>query len=218
MWLYYGLTGNVACGKSTVAKFFEEFGCHILDADEISRSVMKRGGSAFNKVVSAFGQNVLGSDGELDRMAMRKIVFSDIKERKKLESIVHPAILEEERRLIGRIKGKKTNGIIITQAALSVESGSYKRFDGLIIVYAEKNQQMQRLLKRDGITKEMAENMIKSQMPYEKKVKYAEFIVDNSGNLEQTKEDTNRVFNILTQKHFAMRMDNKEQKTKRTLK
>ena len=197
--IYLGLTGNIACGKSSVAALFEKLGCYSIDADELSRKVMSKGEKAYEQIVEAFGESVLKENGELDRPLIKRIVFNDETERKTLESIVHPAILEAEQKLAGEIKGKDNKAIIITQAALSVEAGTYKRFDTLIVVYADEKCQLERLLKRDGINRDIAEKMIASQMHYEEKVKFADFIIDNSGSLESLENEVNRVYSDIKQ-------------------
>ncbi|KAA0258624.1 dephospho-CoA kinase [Deferribacter autotrophicus] len=197
MSLYLGLTGNIASGKSTVAKMFESLGCYTIDADEISRIVMKKGEKAYFKIIEAFGEKILDENGEIDRGKLKEIVFNDDSKRVVLEQIVHPAIRDYERKLVSEIKGRDSQAIILTQAALIIEKKSFDRFDGIILVYVDRKSQLERLLKRDGIDKELAEKIIASQMPYEEKVKYANFIIDNSKDLEHLKSEVNRVYNVL---------------------
>ncbi|MCD8492963.1 MAG: dephospho-CoA kinase, partial [Geovibrio sp.] len=121
--MYLGLTGNIAGGKTTVAKMFERLGCYTIDTDILSRRVMAQGGAAYPVVVDTFGVDVVDSEGNIDRSALRKIVFNDDAARKRLEEIVHPAILKTEAKLVGEIKGKDDRAIILTQAALCVETG-----------------------------------------------------------------------------------------------
>lgn len=195
--MYIGLTGNIASGKSTVAKMFEELGCYTIDADEISKKVMKKGGSAYDGVVRYFGKAILNSDFEIDRGRLKKIVFDDPKKREMLEQIVHPAILDYERKLVSSIKGRDDKAIILTQAALIIEKGTYSRFDAIIVVYIDETTQLKRLLQRDGIDKDLALKIIKSQMSQEEKLKYADFIIDNSRDLEFTKLEVKRVFEAI---------------------
>lgn len=177
--------------------FFEKHGCYCIDTDEISRIVMRPGEKAYNGVVEAFGRDVLNADETLDRAKIRSIVFNDPEKRKMLEGIVQPAILEYESKAVGGIKGKDDKGIIITQAALTVESGSYKRFDWLVVVYTDPKVQLQRVMKRDSITEEQAKKIIEAQMPIEEKLKYANFIIDNSADLDKLEREVRRVIELI---------------------
>lgn len=203
--MYLGLTGNIAGGKSTAAKIFERLGCYTIDTDILSRRVMAKEGLAYPAVVDAFGVDVLDKEGNIDRAVLRKVVFNDDSARKRLEEIVHPAILKTESRLVGEIKGKDDKAIILTQAALCVETGAYTRFDGLIVVYCEPEEQLKRLMLRDNISKEDAEKIIRTQMPIDEKVKYADFIVNNSGTPEETEKDVKRVYDLIVLMKSAMR-------------
>jgi dephospho-CoA kinase len=204
--MYLGLTGNIAGGKTTVAKMFEKLGCYTIDTDIISRTVMsKDGGLAYAPVVEAFGTEILDADGNIDRKVLRNIIFSDPTARKKLERITHPAILKTESKLVGEIKGKDDKAIILTQAALCVETGAYTRFDGLVVVYCEPEEQLRRVMKRDNISREDAEKIIAAQMPIDEKVKYADFIINNSTTLDETEKDVKRVYNLITLMKQAMR-------------
>ncbi|GAB1535940.1 dephospho-CoA kinase [Geovibrio sp. ADMFC3] len=203
--MYLGLTGNIAGGKSTAAKMFERLGCYTIDTDILSRRVMAKEGLAYPFVVDSFGVDVLDKEGNIDRAVLRKVVFNDDSARKRLEEIVHPAILKTESRLVGEIKGKDDKAIILTQAALCVETGVYTRFDGLIVVYCEPEEQLKRLMLRDNISKEDAEKIIRTQMPIDEKVKYADFIVNNSGTPEETEKDVKRVYDLIVLMKSAMR-------------
>ncbi|WP_022851238.1 dephospho-CoA kinase [Limisalsivibrio acetivorans] len=195
--MYLGLTGNIATGKSTVAKMFEELGCYSIDADAISREVMAKDGRAYAGVVEEFGSEILDENGEIDRAALKGIVFGNEKRRLALEKIVHPHILRREDELVGEIKGKDDKAFIITQAALSVEKGTYKRFDALIVVYSDPVTQLERLSERDGINEREALRIMASQMPMSDKIRYADYIINNSGTLDETREDVNRVYTLL---------------------
>ena len=210
MALYLGLTGNIAGGKSTVAEMFEKLGCYTIDADELSREVMAKGGGAYDAVVSEFGAQILDNSGEIDRKGLKAIVFADDAKRKTLEQIVHPAIFDAEKKKIGQIKGRDNDAIILTQAALSVETGSYKRFQALIVVYTDEQTQLERLLHRDGIDEATAKRIMQSQMPIDEKVKYADYVVDNSGKIDDTRKDVERVFEKLKLLNYASKQLKKE--------
>jgi len=203
--VYIGLTGNIASGKSTAAKFFEELGCYSIDADQISRIVMQPDGGAYGQIVRLFGEGVLAPDKTLDRAKIRNIVFADQAMRKKLEEIVHPAILEYERKEVGRIKGRDDKAIIITQAAVTIEAGTQDRFDKLIVVYVEQEVQLKRLMERDNISAEDAKKIIDAQMPIDEKLKFAQYVIDNSGGLTNLKQEVERVFELIKLTKYGMK-------------
>ena len=195
--MYLGLTGNIASGKSTAAKFFAELGCYCLDTDEISRMVMQSGQKAYEGVLNLFGEGILSEDGTLNRKALRSMVFANPSLRKQLEDIVQPAIRDYEKAEVGRIKGSDDKAVIITQAAVAVEAGTHGRFDRMIVVYVEPEVQLKRLMERDDISEEDAVRIINSQMPIAEKVKYAHFIIDNSSDLNNLKKEVKRVWELI---------------------
>lgn len=195
--MYLGLTGNIASGKSTAAMYFEKHGCYCIDADEISRIVMSPGEEAYEGVVREFGSEVINPDSTLNRAKIREIVFNDGAKRKILESIVQPAILAYEAKAVGRIKGKDDKAVIVTQAALTVESGSFKRFDALVVVYTDPKAQLERVMKRDNITEKEAKKIIAAQMPIDEKLKYAQFIINNSTDIDRLEREVRRVFEMI---------------------
>lgn len=201
---YLGLTGGIATGKSTIAKFFEELGCYTIDADHISRIVMAKGGSAYLDIIRNF-PDILDNNKEIDRNKLRNIVFNDQNKRLLLESIVHPKILEYEKKVVGEIKGKDDKGIIITHAALIIEKGTYDRFDGVILVYLDKETQIKRIIQRDKISEDEAKRIIDSQMSYEEKLKYADFVIDNSKDLIYTKNEVKRVFELIKKINYGIK-------------
>lgn len=202
---YLGLTGGIASGKSTVAEFFEKYGAFTIDADEISRVVMKKGGAAYNEIVEYFGKKILLDDGEIDRKKLRSIVFENPDYRKRLEEITHPKILEYEKNLIADFKSRNDKDLIITQAALILEKGTYKRFDAVIVVYLDKETQIKRVVQRDKIDEETAEKIINTQMPLDEKLKYADFVIDNSGTLEETEQDVKRVIELINKINYGIK-------------
>jgi len=195
--VYIGLTGNIASGKSTASKFFAELGCYCIDADDISRIVMQPGQKAYDEVVKLFTEGILSEDKTINRKALRSMVFANPSLRKQLEAIVQPAIRDYEKKEVGRIKGEDDKAIIITQAAVAVEAGTSERFDRLIVVYVEPEVQLQRVMKRDDIDEEQAVQIINSQMPIGEKVKHAHFVIDNSGDIDQLKDEVTRVFELV---------------------
>jgi dephospho-CoA kinase len=185
--LKVGLTGSIAVGKSHVLGVLAELGCHSIDADKIARDVVRPGGEGLRSVVASFGDGVLREDGSLDRGKLGKIVFGDEAKRKKLNSILHPLIIAKQNELIRELEAKDPDGIVVIDAALMIESGGYQRLDKLIVVHCRPEIQLQRLMKRDGLSQAVAEERIKAQMPQEEKMKYADFLIDTSGDFENTR-------------------------------
>jgi len=183
--LRVGLTGGIACGKSRVLRRLGAAGLDTLDLDEVAREVTAPGGAAYREVVEAFGPPILEKGGAIDRKALAAIVFADPAARARLNAIVHPRIrAEEERRL--SVRGRRADGVTVTDAALLVESGIHLRFDRLVVVHCEPEQQLRRLVARDGIDEKAAEARIAAQMPVREKRRFAHLEVDATGTLEET--------------------------------
>lgn len=187
MMLKVGLTGSIAVGKSTVCDIFRELGCHILDADRTAREVVEQGTAGLEKVVKQFGKNILKPDGSLDRAALGGIVFADEAKRNLLNSIIHPLVFKAQNEWIESLEKSDPHGIAIVDAALMIESGGYKRFNKLIVVWCNADIQLARLMKRDGFSIEEAKRRIDSQMPQEDKKKFADYLIDTSDSLDETR-------------------------------
>ena len=188
-----GLTGNIGCGKSTVAKMFQELGAYVVDADKIIHSFYKKGHPVYKKVLDTFGEKILDKEGNIDRKKLAEIVFSDEEKLKKLEEITHSSLYEELKK-IERKLSKDT--IFIVEASLLVEKGSYKKFDKLIVVYAPYEVCKERAIKR-GLSPEDFQRRWKLQMPIEEKVKFGDYVIDNSRSLEETYEQVKKIYEEL---------------------
>lgn len=195
--LKVGLTGSIAVGKSHVCEVFRELGCHVLDADKSARDVVATGTPGLQKIVSAFGPDILASDGSLDRKKLGSIVFSDTSKRQLLNSIVHPLVFEEQNNWLGDREKEDPNGIAIVDAALMIESGGFRRFDQLIVVWCRPDIQLARLMSRDNLTEAEAQQRIAAQMPQDEKKKYADFLIDTSGTFAETRSQVVHVFSML---------------------
>ena len=191
--LKVGLTGSIAVGKSSVCEVFRELGCAVLDADRVARDVVEPGTIGLKRVV----ESVLQPDGRLDRPKLGLIVFADEEKRLLLNSIIHPLVFESQNAWLKDVELSDPNGIAIVDAALMIESGGYKRFDKLIVVWCEPELQLQRLMARDGISKEVAEARIAAQMPQDEKKRYADFLIDTSNDYENTCRQTTEIFHQL---------------------
>lgn len=186
--LKVGLTGSIAVGKSYVLSVLAELGCVTFDADKIAHSVMEPGREAYEVIVREFGEDVLGADRSIDRRKLGAIVFVDEARRMRLNEIVHPRVKEEQDRLLAEAEARDRNGIAIIDAALLIESGGYKRFDKLIVVYCDRATQIERLMRRNTITREDAERRIAAQMSSQEKRGYADFEIDTSGTQADTRK------------------------------
>ena len=195
--LKVGLTGSIAVGKSFVVSVLKELGCATFDADRIAHAVMEPGMPAYEDVVREFGDGVLASDQTIDRTKLGAIVFADAERRQRLNQIVHPRVIEEQNRLLAEAETANPHGIAVVDAALMIESGGYKRFDKLIVVFCDRQTQVERLMKRNQISREDAERRIAAQMPSEEKRKYADYEIDTSGTFEQTRGRVEEVYQFL---------------------
>ena len=181
-----GLTGGIACGKSSVARFLVDRGALVIDADELSRQAVHPGTPALERVVEAFGREVLLPDGSLDRRRMRSLVFGNDEKRRQLEAILHPEIkrLAEERITDAAKRGER---IVFYMVPLLVEAGLTDRVDEIWVVTIRPDLQLERLMARDGISREEACRIIASQMPVNEKERYGRVVIDNSGTPEETR-------------------------------
>ncbi len=189
----YGLTGSIACGKTTVANLFVKYGIPVVDLDNVSRDVVKPGSIGLKKIIAEFGKEFLTDTGTLDRKKLAKLIFDNKKYREKLEKILHPLIFEKEREMVKRHNMKHSDTPIIIDAALMIETGSYKRYKKIIVVYTPEKIQIQRLINRECISEEQAKKIILTQMSIEEKVKYADFLIDNSKSLDDTEKQVKKI-------------------------
>ena len=195
--LKVGLTGSIAVGKSFVLGVLAELGCRVLDADATAREVVRPGAPGLKAVVDAFGKEVLTEDGALDRSKLGAIVFADEEKRLLLNSILHPFIIAAQDEQMRRWEEKDPHAIAVVDAALMIESGGYRRFDKIIVVHCRADVQLQRLMSRDGLTSQDAEQRIAAQMSQEEKKKYADFLIDTSEGFESTRRQVYSVFEKL---------------------
>jgi len=195
--LRVGLTGGIATGKSTVGRMFVALGCHLIDSDHITHELLQPGQPVHRAVVQAFGERILAADQTIDRKLLGEIVFNDPESRATLNSLVHPAVIQHQQSWLREVEVQDRRGIAIVDAALMIEAGTYKNYDKLIVVTCPTEQQKRRLRLRSGLSEEQIETRIRSQMPIEEKTKYADFVIDNSGSLENTRHQVERVYEEL---------------------
>lgn len=192
-----GLTGSIAVGKSGVCDVFRELRCHVIDADQLARNVVRKGTPGLQKIVDEFGESVLQPDGTLDRTKLGAIVFADESKRLLLNSIVHPIVFEAQNAWLEERETLDPKGIAIVDAALMIESGGYKRFNKLIVVWCEPDIQLRRLISRDGLSEEYARQRIASQMPQDEKKSYADFLIDTSKGWDDMRRQVSCVYEKL---------------------
>ena len=193
-----GLTGGIASGKSIVSSIFKELGAYVIDADRISRDVMVPGSEVYKKVVNIFGEGILKDDQTIDRKKLGDMIFGNPEKIALLNDCTHPEIFREIDRRVKEIRQKTPDVLIIVDAALLVETGAYKIFDKLAVVYVDEETQLKRLKERDGFTDEEVTKRISSQMPLKEKVKYADFVIYNDKGLEETRRQVEEVYKTLT--------------------
>ncbi|HEX3280905.1 MAG TPA: dephospho-CoA kinase [Pyrinomonadaceae bacterium] len=196
--LRVGLTGSIGVGKSFVAGVLAELGCHVLDADLTAREVVEPNSVGLEKIVAEFGPEVLQPDGALDRTKLGTLVFGDARRRSTLNAILHPYIIARQDELLREWEALDPDGIAVVDAALMIESGGYKRFDKLIVVHCRPEVQLQRLMSRNGLSREEAEKRISSQMSQEEKKKFADYLIDTSEGFDDTRRQTEKVYMALT--------------------
>jgi len=188
--LRVGLTGSIAVGKSFVCDVLRGVGVHVLDADQTARDVVAPGTKGLAGIVEAFDYEILRPDGSLDRSKMAKLVFTDEVKRKLLNSIVHPLVIEAQDRWIQEIELRDPSGIAVIDAALMIESGGYKRFDKLVVVWCRPEIQLARLMDRSGLDESEAQQRIAAQMPQDEKKRYADHLIDTSAGFDDTRRQT----------------------------
>ena len=187
--LKIGLTGGIACGKSFVLNEFRQLGVQCIDADEVAHQVILPGEPAYRDIVEHFGTGILGDDSAIDRKKLGAAVFGDERQRQRLNRIVHPRIHQELDRRLTRLveEAGSEPDLAMVDAALMVETGSYRKYDYVVVVSCRPEQQLERLLGRGGLTRREAQARIDSQMPIAEKVRFADFVIDNSGDRTRTR-------------------------------
>lgn len=197
--LKVGLTGSIAVGKSYVLSVFEELGAVVLDADLTAREVVRAGSTGLERIVENFGAEILLADGELDRAKLGALVFADEQKRQLLNSIVHPLVIAKQNDWLAEKEAENPKAIAVIDAALMIESGGYKRFNKLIVVWCASEIQLERLMLRNNLSEPEALQRINSQMPQEEKKRYADYLIDTSGGFEAARRQTEAVFARLSE-------------------
>jgi dephospho-CoA kinase len=194
--LLVGLTGNIGSGKSTVAQMLSERGATIIDADVLARRAVEVGTAGYEKIVERWKSDVLGPDGQLDRAALRRIVFADHEQLEELNAIVHPEVERLRLRLLDQAR-KRGDRLVVCDIPLLFERHMTDRFDRIILVDAHRAVRLERLVNDRGLSETEAMEMIAAQMPAELKRARADFVIDNDGTLTKLERRVQDVWNTL---------------------
>ena len=191
------LTGGMCTGKSTVASMFQELGCLIIDADQVARKLVEPEAPAWRRIVKVFGKDILNKDKTLDRKKLAGIIFEDTAKRKLLNSILHPLIIREEERIVKEAASKGDHKIAIVSAALMIEAGTYKRFQKIIVVWCTKEIQVERIMKRENVTRKEALQRWSAQLSSQEKKRYAHYLINTSGPFTETRKQVVQIYEKL---------------------
>lgn len=191
-----GITGGIATGKSSVLEMFAELGAEVLSADEVAREVSVKGSDAYLETVGRFGEGILKADGEIDRAALGAIIFSDAQARRDLNDITHPRIIALLNERIARFRASPpaAESILAVEIPLLVECGLEQTVDEVLVVAAEQATQVSRLTRRRGVSVAEANRRIAAQMPIERKIKRADWVIWNDGSLEALESSVRAVW------------------------
>lgn len=192
--LLVGLTGGIASGKSVVADMLEELGARTIDFDVLARHVVAPGEPAWQDIVEHFGPGVLDQDRSIDRRRLGEIVFADDAERAVLERLTHPRIREEFVREVRTITDRDPESVIVAVVPLLVEGGLQSHFDHVVVVFAPDEVQLDRLMRRDGLSRDAAGARLAAQLPIQEKLSTADTVIDNSGSLEHTRHQVEELW------------------------
>jgi dephospho-CoA kinase len=195
--LRIGLTGGLASGKSFVGRALADLGCLLIKADDLGREVEEPGGEAYDGIVQEFGPAILNPDGSINRRRLAAEAFRDPERLKRLNALVHPPVRMRERLLQEEFEREHPDGIAVTEAAILVETGSYRNYDKLIVATCRPEQQIERSMARDHLTREEVLDRMRRQIPLEEKLKYADYPIDTSGTKEDTLAQTRAVYDAL---------------------
>lgn len=197
--LRVGLTGGIACGKSTVAEMLARRGAHILAADTLAHQLYAPGAVVYDEVVRRFGNGILEQDGSINRAKLAKAVFPD--RIKELNAVVHPAVIEAQNRWMSALERDDTHGVAVVEAALIFEAGAQKDFDKIVVVTCGTEQKVERFARRTGMPLEQArfevERRSAAQLSDEEKSRRADYVIRNSGSMEDLEKKVEKVWSEL---------------------
>jgi dephospho-CoA kinase len=195
--LKVGLTGGIASGKTFVGQTLESYGCLLVQADELGHQALAPGGAAYDGVIREFGPETLTPSGSIDRKGLAAKVFGNPVLLAKLNALVHPPVIRREEELVDEFASREPHGIAVVEAAILIETGRQNDFARMILVFCAPEQQMERALRREGAVEDDIRLRIGRQMPLAEKRKYAHFVIDTSGEKEDTVRQTRIVYEKL---------------------
>jgi dephospho-CoA kinase len=184
--LKVGLTGGLASGKSAVGRALADLGCLVINNDELGHQALEPDGAAYADAVREFGNGILNPDGRIDRRKLAALVFHDAERLAKLNELVHPPVRARTRQMLDEYAAAHPHGIAVVEAAIMIETGSYRDYAKLILAVCGLEQQIERAMARDGNTREEVLDRLSRQMPLDEKLKYADYVIDTSGTKENT--------------------------------
>ena len=190
----FGLTGGIACGKSTVAQFLEALGAKVIDADRVGHELLQPLSPVHRQVVSHFGQEILKPGGEIDRVRLGSIVFTDPQRLSELDSIIHPNLIARVEEHAKELRALHPRAVILVDAALIYEAGVGDRFAKILVAWCKPEQQVERLMAKTGLSREDAFRRMASQIPAEEKRRRANYVIDCSGSLEETQAQVEALY------------------------
>ena len=193
----FGLTGGLASGKSTVARYFQELGAHIVDADRLGHELIEPDQAAFQAIIDHFGPQVLGFDGRIDRQKLAATVFPDPQQVRTLNAILHPRIITRMGESAVQYRRDNPRSVVIIDAPLIFESRMDRTLRKVIVAWCHPEQQVQRWVAKTGATREDAERRIKAQMPLEEKLRRADYLIDCSRSVEQSRAQAEALYGEL---------------------
>lgn len=195
--LRVGLTGGIATGKSFVSSVLRELGGEVIDADQVAHQVIEPGQTAYHEIIREFSADVPGlvsETGAIDRARLGAFVFTHPERLKQLNAIVHPQVFAAQEKWFAEIAARNPQAIVFVDAALMIETGSYKRFDKVIVVYCDAQLQLERLMARNNLPREAAQARIAAQMPTAEKLKLADYTINTSGSFDETRQQVEALY------------------------
>lgn len=195
--LKVGLTGGLASGKSFVGEALAGYGCLVIEADELGHQTLRAGGEAHDAVIREFGDSIVGDSGQIDRQRLAELVFDNPDKLARLSALVHPSVIRREEELGREFARRTPDGIFVVEAAILIETGSYRRFDRLVLVVCTEEQQVERAMRREGAIEAVVRARLSRQMPIEEKRTFAHFVIDTSGTKQDTLRQTEEVYAAL---------------------
>jgi dephospho-CoA kinase len=191
---YFGLTGGVASGKSTVAGMLQDCGARIIDADRVGHELLRGSPAVYREVLRDFGNQILDPAGNIDRRRLGEIVFADPAKLRNLNAILHPRIIARVEELAAQYHTECPGSVIVVDAALLFEAGIGGRFTKVLVVWCRPEQQIERLMTKTGLSRQAAEQRIAAQMPVDLKRRRGNYQIDSSGSLENTRAQVEALY------------------------